>query len=617
MKSVLFLLLAFASTLRLQAEEISSIVQKSEAKVTIYSAKRLEYEGNEIIKILSEKGNAQALMVYDEDNFQKAKTYNIIVKDRDGAVVAKYSKKDFKRTAVITSASSYGEVDRFHLDCSIKRYPYTVELNYIIQTKIFLSLSYSFGENPETSVLSSTFKVVYPIDFHLRYDLNRPDLMIVDSAQTNGFTFLKFELADKFSGKPEAYEPESNVPRVTIVPKIFEYGGITGSFSSWKDYGLWINALWNGRDKLSKAATAEIDKLIAANPDKTDLAEAIYAYTQKNTRYVDISYGLGGLQTMSAEETTNLGYGDCKALSNFTGTAMRYAGIEAYPALIYGGRSPEPIDPNRPINAFNHVILCLPGEQDTTWLECTSNTFPFGYLSDFTDDRYALLLTPNGGDLVKTPTYPSNVNTAIRNTSIGLQSDGSAAIQLDCTYRNLAMGKTTFFAQKFSSEKPIKAVKYEVSLSSFDLNSYTSEVFKDQEPELTVNCSIDARNVGRKVGAKQLVKPFIMDIPVPELKSDSARNNPVFFRHGFEYTDSITVVLPSETTILQPISEIDSTNAFGALRIEAKMDSAKNELYIVRYIRVNSGEFPVDQYADLTEFFDLLRGSQEAFFILE
>lgn len=320
---------------------------------------------------------------------------------------------------------------------------------------------------------------------------------------------------------------------------------------------------------------------------------------------------------MSAQETTDVGYGDCKALSNFTGAAMRYAGIEAYPALIYGGQSPEPLNPTQPMNAFNHVILCLPSEKDTTWLECTSNTIPFGYLSYFTDDRYALLLTPNGGELVRTPKYSTADNRAIRKAIFALQPDGSATIDMACDFHNLTMEKTAFFWQKFSSVKPLKAVKHEVNVPSFDLTTYTSEAYTDQEPKLTMSCSLEARNVGRKVGSKQLVKPFIMDLPIPELQSDSTRRNPVYFRHGFQYTDSVSVLLPPEATVLQNISEIDSSNAFGILRIEANLNSTKSELQIIRHVQLNGGEFPAAQYADIRKFFDLIRGSQEAFFILE
>ncbi|NEN22232.1 transglutaminase domain-containing protein [Cryomorpha ignava] len=152
-------------------------------------------------------------------------------------------------------------------------------------------------------------------------------------------------MKESFTSSAEPYMPESDRPIVYIVPEIFEYGNIIGSFSSWQDYGVWMNQLWEGRSVLSKSSVDAINKLIVDNLDREDLAKAIYKYTQQNMRYVSISLGLGGLQTMSAKETAKMGYGDCKALSNFTAAAMNHAGIEAYPALIYGGSRSLKVDP--------------------------------------------------------------------------------------------------------------------------------------------------------------------------------------------------------------------------------------------------------------------------------
>jgi hypothetical protein len=69
------------------------------------------------------------------------------------------------------------------------------------------------------------------------------------------------------------------------------------------------------------------------------------------------------------------------------------------------------VDPDFPENGFNHVILCVPDQKDSVWLECTSSSNEFNELGTFTENRYALLITDEGGALVPTPKSYSSSNT--------------------------------------------------------------------------------------------------------------------------------------------------------------------------------------------------------------
>ncbi|MCK7533460.1 MAG: hypothetical protein MZV63_21720 [Marinilabiliales bacterium] len=78
-------------------------------------------------------------------------------------------------------------------------------------------------------------------------------------------------------------------------------------------------------------------------------------------------------------------------------------------------------------NQFNHAILCIPLQRDTVWLDCTSQTLPFNYLGDFTDDRYALLITPDGGKMVRTPAFTRKENLTERTGLMFMTTGGSAS----------------------------------------------------------------------------------------------------------------------------------------------------------------------------------------------
>ncbi|NJM26365.1 MAG: hypothetical protein HC859_13660, partial [Bacteroidia bacterium] len=105
---------------------------------------------------------------------------------------------------------------------------------------------------------------------------------------------------------------------------------------------------------------------------------------------MSIQLGIGGWQPFEASVVDKNGYGDCKALSNYAVAMLKEAGIKGYYCLVQAGEEPAKLDPMFAENHFNHIIVAVPLKQDTVWLECTSQTNPYGYLGEFTGDRQAL-----------------------------------------------------------------------------------------------------------------------------------------------------------------------------------------------------------------------------------
>ena len=66
---------------------------------------------------------------------------------------------------------------------------------------------------------------------------------------------------------------------------------------------------------------------------------------------------------------------------------LKEAGIKGYYTIIMAGKNAPEVIPDFPNDQFNHIIVAVPNNRDTLWLECTSQTNPFGYLGHFTGDR--------------------------------------------------------------------------------------------------------------------------------------------------------------------------------------------------------------------------------------
>ena len=77
------------------------------------------------------------------------------------------------------------------------------------------------------------------------------------------------------------------------------------------------------------------------------------------------------------------------------------------------------------------MILNIPNGGNDIWLECTSQTIPFGFLGSFTDDRDVLVVTPEGGIIKRTPAYLNEDNLQTINGSIQLYKNGSIGASLE------------------------------------------------------------------------------------------------------------------------------------------------------------------------------------------
>ncbi len=163
----------------------------------------------------------------------------------------------------------------------------------------------------------------------------------------------------------------------------------------------------------------------------------LYNYLQNKVRYVSITEGLGGWQPIDAETVDRVSYGDCKALANYMKALLDIAGITSYYTIIRAGENAPGLRDGFPSNQFNHAIVCVPVNNDTIWLECTDQQIPFGFLGSFTDDRKALIISESGGKIVNTTAYSAGDNKQIRNITVKMNDDGSAAMSVNTSYTGI------------------------------------------------------------------------------------------------------------------------------------------------------------------------------------
>jgi hypothetical protein len=322
---------------------------------------------------------------------------------------------------------------------------------------------------------------------------------------------------------------------------------------------------------------------------------------QKNFRYVSIQLGIGGLRPFSAEFTDKKKYGDCKALSNCMKAMLAAVGINSYSAVINAGQNAMAMDADFPSKFSNHVILCVPLEKDTVWLECTSNTNDYNVLGPFTENRNALLITEKGGVLVATPTSNSAENTFNVHTVITLKDDGAGTAFT--TFKTTGEFKDEM--RYIIEEKTDDQKEYIVH--SLNFKQPDEFVFKLKEgagPYTTTLETAYEKIHEFNAGNKLFISPRIYKFWTSVLPKAEDRRQDYYFSFPFERNDTTVYKLPAGFAVEALPKAKELTKPYAAYSTKCWYNETEKAVYVSTALVLKQHKIAAAGYADVKKFFD-------------
>ena len=625
MKKVAFFLLGTFVSLIVSAKEdpaypVSSIpddlktgmyavIRDQELRFEINSEKNATTYVRLVITILNSNAEDYAENVLFYDKFDVVKYFKGTSYDAAGKVIKKLKSSEIYDQSVFDGFTLYSDNRLKKADLSHGTYPYTVEFEYQIEHKaLFFIPDFELYEDDEISIQKTKYALVYPAALKPRYKLfkiQEAKEIAVDDKKGLEWTFENI--------KPEKFEklsPDFNriVPNIAVAPNAFEFDKYAGRMDTWENYAKWIMLLNKDRNVLPEQAKKQVHQLTKNAKTTEEKARILYEYLQNKTRYVGIQLGIGGFQPFEATVVDQTGYGDCKALSNYMVTLLNEVGIKAYYTLIKAGAYAAPMDITFPSSQFNHVIVAVPNQSDTLWLECTSQTNPFGYVGDFTGDRYALMITDNGGKIVKTPTYNASDNIQSRTGDVFVDQTGDAKAKVKTTFRGLQYENNNLngvLNNQYDEQK--KWIQQNFKIPAFDVSGFSMINNRDIIPSAIVNADLIIRRLATVSGKRLFLTPNLLNKStyIPE-KIENRKTN-VVIRTPFIDLDTIRFHLPEGIypEFLPDPSKIKSR--FG--EYEAIFTLDQGNLIYIRRLKMNKGEFPPESYKEFSEFYKSINKS--------
>jgi len=581
----------------------NACIRNEETTIDMRSPDNVMLNVKKAITVFNQNGEDEArLVIYYDKNISikgiKGEVYNSV-----GKLTNKFSQNDFTDMSAADGFSLFLDSRVKHYLPSVNQYPYTLVYNYEIRNKQNLIIpDWSPKPADDVSVEKSTYTFICKPTDQVRIKTQNysgtPEVL-TDEKQKKTI----WKVNNILAVRTEPYSPanETYATNIQIAPQAFYYYNHKGSYTNWKELGKWIfDDLLAERKSLPPATIERVKDLVKNEKTDKDKARKIYQYLQDKTRYISVQIGIGGFQPIAASEVDRLGYGDCKALVNYMQSLLNAANIASYYCIVSAGSEKKSMDPTyASMDQGNHIILCMPLKGDTTWLECTSQKIPFGFLSDFTDDRLVLACTADGGKLLHTPKLTTAENLQIRKAKLMIQPDGSISGKMNTVYSG-----SQYENQEPLIGKPVteqhKLLKEMYNIDNIDFETVLFAQKKDINPKLVEDITVNIRNYAPVNGNKMFLQlnAFNVKRSIPEIKN---RTLPVYINRGYTDEDTIIYTLPdnvnSELIIGQ--SKIFKS-VFGEYFCKTSLEG--NKLTYHRKFVLNDGTFPAEQYSAFSKF---------------
>lgn len=422
-------------------------------------------------------------------------------------------------------------------------------------------------------------------------------------------------------------EHETSMPSIESIAGKMAVSFFSPSFpqaariDSWSDVATWEESLNASRRVATPKMQATIAQLTAGKTETMARIRALADYVQHQVRYVAIEIGIGGYQAHPAGDIFANSYGDCKDKASLLVTMLHEIGVEAYPVLVDSERGV--VNPALPTPwTFNHMITAIriPKDADmgalyatiddpklgpVLFFDPTSEMTPFGRLPGYEQDSYGLVVTRDGGEMVKMPILPPPLNRLLRVAHLQLTPAGGLSGEVE-EIRNGA--EAASLRRELLEANREERVKYfEKFLSEFldrsRLTYASIDGLDKYDQSLVLHYKFEAADYAKPSGDLLLVRPRVLGSKaslIGDIAENKKRKYPVSYPSTSLQSDMIDIKLPTGYKVdeLPPSANVTAPFAEYKSTIEAK----DNTLYYNRSYTVKELTVPLDEMGQLRTF---------------
>jgi hypothetical protein len=440
----------------------------------------------------------------------------------------------------------------------------------------------------------------------------------------------------------------TNVPLVEIEPDMPPWRAVAGRLAlkyftadaaqasnvagSWHDLGLWYASLTTASRQPTPEIKQKVVELTAGLSGPLEKMKALTSFMQRQIRYVAIEIGIGGVQPHSAAEVFKFRYGDCKDKATLLSTMLHEIGVESYYVVIHTDRGMVLPEFASPVS-FNHVILAIRLPQDTPaqnlyavidhaklgkllFFDPTNPYTPLGYIPSYLQDNYGLLVTPDGGDLLKLPLSPPATNRLLRSAKLTLSASGTLSGDVqEIRWGAPAAVERAQFLSATVAERPKLIENFLNSfLTGWTLTKSTVGNLEKYDEALTMDYRFMAENYAKFAGNLLVLRPRVLGAKESSLLEIKPRKYSFAFDEATLQNDDFEIALPPGYVVDDVPAPVKTDYDFGNYSSEVIVSG--NTLHYKRKYEIKDVIVPVQRLDELKKFFRQIASDERSSAVL-
>ena len=439
-----------------------------------------------------------------------------------------------------------------------------------------------------------------------------------------------------------AVRPEPEMPPMqgvvgAMLVYFFPPGGpsVKNGFTNWREMGSWYGNLEQGRVDASPEIKQQVASLTASSTTTLQKMKSIAEFVQHDIRYVSIQLGIGGWQPHPAPDIFTHRYGDCKDKATLMRSMLREIGVDSFQVAINTERGS--ITPETPAyRGFDHEITVIKLPNDVNdpslvatiqhpkfgrllFFDPTNDMTPFGQIPGYLQASYALVVTPDGGELIELPRQTPAMNGIQRTGTLTLDPMGTLTGEVsESRVGDRAWSERMRLRSVTKSADQIKPIEDLLagSLSLFTISKASIDNLNLTNLPFGFHYTFEARNYAKNAGGLLLVRPRVLGVKSSGiLETKDPRKFPIEFEGPSRDTDTFEIAIPAGYVVDDLPPPVDADYSFASYH--AKTEVKDNHIHYSRTLEVKELSVPVARADELKKFYRIIAGDERNTVVLK